>query len=1388
MSFPKEKSMHEPRSVRRSPILVCALIFLSVWVEIAAQPAEAQQTVTLSGRVTDANGQAVSGATVGLEDPGWVGQETDASGNYRLSVPQGTYSLQVRPRHGPLISQRIERLTLSTNTIRNFVLETGVTLSGQVTANGQPVPYAWLWVENDAGQEISFNAANESGHYSLGVPVGTYTINVHHEDILDESIEEVEVTQATVLNFTLEAGVLLEGTVMDDAGRPVPDAQVCAHLPAEEWWEGFCTDSEPEGSFQLRVAPDARSIVVTVRPVAPLHTTRLRLEVSGEQVSDLVLTVSRDLTPFVPDDPPKAALISISPPTMAGEVTLSGAAGSVAPHSAVVAITLDTGHFTTAQATSSGSFTATLFAPAGTSILIKVDPVGTTIGEFLPAAGGESDRTLLSNGERGGDPGLLAALPGTILRVADPPGADIPIGGAGKTDWDRLPAWTFHGSINTQTLTHGDALRVRGTVRVDSSAVQGVDNLQVHTSLRLERLSDADGSSLLRHNSFASTFLTPTGLPIEREARFWDVGLGQGRDLPLVKTAATRAQAEVDLTLSLPSDLPDGYYRPVLGAYSPDMPRENPPDRSVTFSDDVGSPHAEAHLPIIRVGSPAPPRLNWPLLLDTLSNGSRGILAEEDADRFGIAQRILTSSETFVIPRFGAASDQPLAYRLEPFVPSVSRGNGFGLPIPPRIPFRFPSGSLAVTIRHPDGTTTALGAAPFVQSRSKSLVDDGGTVLSTGGGHLTDAYQLSTMDPRFEVTFAQDGLHVITMEGTIDDIWGNTWTGGGTYEVHVGRVLALDTAVLPGTHFEVGDGFNPGLVVSPPVTAEVEVRIQHVPHSDISQLQERVIRGRTNRFGYFQPAGNTVVFDQPGEYRVDITARGEDDQGQLWMGSRTWGGVVAPVDPLIVAHGRRGIDAQDTIGPQWFFFDDIPRNDISPHIPFPFQSGDVTWVEEAGEVASSLPVMSFHDPSRQLTALLKQRGQDEYGNLRVPFQPPGSFAERVVVGEAPLFSSRPDGIDPHIDPTKVDLWGYSYRSVQRPLVRVREEISEDAIQSPYWRFDDRYAEQIGVGQHGDLPGEFKFQYGAAVLHGSALDQAHYAIHGSLFVLLPEHDTDGTRTFPPFQGNGGGPSGGPLFTLKGEDIDLFIHLTGVRPGSVLETGNTFALVGAVGPTLPAKVAYTVTAPDGSRRTFSGQANEIGYYYEPADNFIVDQPGRYTVDLRVTYDGRTSAGQVTEPFPQGDVLGTARGRFSVYVVSPHSTPLAVNMPQHDFLTAPADFTVTATPPTGMRLTGGPMTALTPGVVLEDGSLTVENNGLTYDYDPVGLAVGVPILDVERNGQPVAADVVTVSLFGEGTDSAGQPSYAARVVTLHGAEFLNLTPVPLDPTAIRDLERLE
>ena len=95
------------------------------------------------------------------------------------------------------------------------------------------MPGVYLSVQNEAGQEISFGFSNESGYYSLGVPVGAYQIGVSSDAFLDKTVEGVEVVQDTVLNIALESGVALGGKVVDDEGQPVPNAQVCAHLPAE---------------------------------------------------------------------------------------------------------------------------------------------------------------------------------------------------------------------------------------------------------------------------------------------------------------------------------------------------------------------------------------------------------------------------------------------------------------------------------------------------------------------------------------------------------------------------------------------------------------------------------------------------------------------------------------------------------------------------------------------------------------------------------------------------------------------------------------------------------------------------------------------------------------------------------------------------------------------------------------------------------------------------------------------------------------------------------------------------------------------------------------------------------------------------------------------------
>ena len=1058
----------------------------------------------------------------------------------------------------------------------------------------------------------------------------------------------------------------------------------------------------------------------------------------------------------ISDAPPRASLIQVSAPSATGEVTVTGRAGAVPGGHLVILITLETGHLAYTWAAADGSFSASLFAPAGTAILVKAGsfPPGTRVEENIGRDNGFFE--------------LLQGLPGTILRVADPPtsGDGIAFAAAGPTGQasggrPTLPSWTFAGTIDSQALQPGDTLSIRGTLRMVSQLFRTANDMRVRARVSLGRLSGPDGAGSQPGNTWASTFLTPTNLPIENFVNRFRGDPPEMPSFPITVMDGTRAEASMELSFRVPDDLPAGFFRPLVAFQFENVPLEPSTPTVVMvnrgFRDPRPNHYIAALLPVIRVGAPAAPRLPWMLLVDNPSNGTRGVHAVEDRNRFGLVSRILTQSETFVVPRTDPVSGQPLTYRLEPFAPTISVGADQQAPSPPLIPFRFPSGRLTVRLQKPDGSVTVIGPAPFAQPRTKSLVDRAGRDLDSGSPTITETYQLSAMDPRFDVQFNQEGLHVITVEGGIEDVWGNTWSGGGTYEVYVGRLLSLDTAVLPGAPFEVGDTFNPGLTLTPPVPAQVEAHFQLAPNSDPSRIVERVVRGQANRFGYFQPSGAGIALDQPGEYRVDVTATYRDQQGRIRVGARTWGGVVAPRNPAIIAHGRRGIDEQPSTGrTQWYFRTQTGIPTGGSHVQFAFHSGDVMWLQQSDSV---IPVVTFQDPVGSIANIMRTRGACFC-----------RFAEDIAVGEIPLISSRPDSLPLDLDPAKIDLWAYSYASVQRPLVRVREVIRDATPANTYWRFRDvQYGGQIGMGPSGDLPNDFKFQYAAAVVRGPAIGQPQYAIYGSLFVLVPDKDPGGgTRVFPPFQGNGGAASGGPIMKLKGQDIDLFIHLTGVRPGTVLEVGDNFSLAGAIGPPLPAQVGATVTTPTGRKLQFSGRANRVGYYYRPQDDFAVTEPGIYTVDARVTFDGQTSAGQVSAPFPTGDALGSAQGRFFVYVVPRDSPLLTVNLPETMTVAAPGQLDITVRAPAGQNLMSGHVTTMMPGFLLQTNQLTASAGALSYRYDPTTLARDFPNLDLNP-----PADVITISLFGQTTNAQGQPSYAARMLVLHSQEFFNLAP---------------
>ena len=142
---------------------------------------------------------------------------------------------------------------------------------------------------------------------------------------------------------------------------------------------------------------------------------------------------------------------------------------------------------------------------------------------------------------------------------------------------------------------------------------------------------------------------------------------------------------------------------------------------------------------------------------------------------------------------------------------------------------------------------------------------------------------------------------------------------------------------------------------------------------------------------------------------------------------------------------------------------------------------------------------------------------------------PGDLNDRIAAGELPLFTSTRSGRPAQLVlgqigadiPGDVDQIAYSYRSSQRPGVRVREMVGEDSESGGYWRLDTLYDDQLGVGVLGDQPNDFKFQYLGLVYRDLETGHNEYLGHGSGWIFIPDDDPKGSRVMPPFAGPGNG---------------------------------------------------------------------------------------------------------------------------------------------------------------------------------------------------------------------------------------------------------------------------
>ena len=96
--------------------------------------------------------------------------------------------------------------------------------------------------------------------------------------------------------------------------------------------------------------------------------------------------------------------------------------------------------------------------------------------------------------------------------------------------------------------------------------------------------------------------------------------------------------------------------------------------------------------------------------------------------------------------------------------------------------------------------------------------------------------------------------------------------------------------------------------------------------------------------------------------------------------------MVSPsVSPVLIAHGRRGDDAQQPISERRAWFSrlaaDIPLPDKGAHINFPYHSGDIIWAVNNDSVT---PSITIQDPEGRIAGLWKSEPINPLMNSRGP--------------------------------------------------------------------------------------------------------------------------------------------------------------------------------------------------------------------------------------------------------------------------------------------------------------------------------------------------------------------------------------------------------------------
>lgn len=911
--------------------------------------------------------------------------------------------------------------------------------------------------------------------------------------------------------------------------------------------------------------------------------------------------------------------------------------------------------------------------------------------------------------------------------------------------------WSANGRIRSTALSLTDPIEVEMDFTLYLPNIGNLrSDIHMYGELGLQPVTvNANGSQnipAIHTNNGWSNLTTPSGLAIDNVTG--DIDLG-GVHIPAqqVIRRGDMLTFGARFTLAIPPQLPVGIYTPTFKG-SLQFGTEAPvlwTSANILGNGGVELRHPITRLPIIlNIGEVERPRLTWTLFHDRPSEGSRGILADQDSQRLALSNRVRFNSATYILP--------PNNYALEPHLLNMLP-NAYDTTLAPLLPLLTPGGRMKATVTLPDGSTDELPDVPFIQNRlSTATVDERDAF---GAQAPLDSFRLMTGNPFYQAyPFQEYGDYEIQLTGDVDDITGNRYRGGGVYRLTIAEQLRIQTGVLSGTPFAVGDALYLGGHLEPNVPAEISVRVQVFPL--VGDPIDKIYHMTADRFGVFAPSDDVIpfIFDTAGEYLIDYEARYTDTTGRLWAGSVRSAGIIASPDPTLIAHGQRGALSQTGIyRPTWFDTSRYPTLNEA-YVNYPYFSGSVVFTPDLSTHGIN-PVLNVQDTQNTYQDWLLRAIPDYASPLDLPLS-------RLVDGdELPLLPVLADGFQEFgaaLLPDFIVNRAYAYVSAVRPDVSVRQYVigqNSDGMLF-HWDNNDPLNQQISAGTGGNRASDFVFLFGGAVVKNAEANIRQTAPYASLAIVT---DGEQSRVVPALQSveNQTIP---PLITINGRDFHAFFHPTGIRPAQVIEQGGRVAIAGQSAPTIRAHVAVKITAPDGTIHQFSAPTNDIGYFYQPEQDFFAEQVGQWQVEIITTPDTSASLNRPSLP-PSGGVLGVVGDSFNFYVMPKNAQVLdwSLNGDTNSTYAPGSRLNINIRSPQGWTQTTARYETTTAGYHMQSADVAVLAQSVAYQFDPANLAENFPIETSGGGAGPRGGDTITITFIIRGVDTNGHDAFGIR-----------------------------